>query len=368
MISRVRPYSAWIWLALSLVAIGVVDTVSQRGSHTQPALSANSTAGNGALALQLWLRRIGDRVDTSSSGSDPCASLRPAQDVLLLLQEGADIPSGAQASCLSWAHRGGRIVVATTGSTAVPLLDSQGILVVPAPVGGVNVVQPILLNPPVAQLSGRAGDVVSTGPPFVTAAATASGAALVRLPIGSGDLWVLTAPDLLSNSNLNQADNAALVLNIVPPGARVLVDEYTGPSAAAGSARGDWLGAGVWGIAVIFVFFLLLAYRGLTGIRLGPPVHPLGEMHRPTSEFVLSMAGTLADARKRVDLLRQYQRWLRRGLRERHIDASPTEAGRQLMAEASPMLTDAERLSDAELLQRVQAIVRFGERLEHTRV
>jgi Domain of unknown function (DUF4350) len=368
MMAIIRHYSAWLWLALAMLAIGVVDAVSQRGPQPAPALSANGTAGNGALALHLWLERIGNRVDVSSSDSDPCAALRPGPDVLLVLRDGADIPAGAQASCLSWARRGGRIVVATTGSTAVPLLDSLGIRVVPAPVGNVSIVQPVLLSPPVTELSGQAGAVVSTGPPFVTAAATGSGAAIVRVPVGSGDLWLLTAPELLSNQNLNQADNAALVLNLVPPGGRVLLEQYAGPSAAAGSARGDWLGAGVWGLAVIFVFFLLLAYRGLTGIRLGPAVRPLAETHRPASEFVFSMAGTLADARKRVDLLRQYQSWLRRSLRERHVDSSPTEAGRLLMAEASPMLTDTERLSDTELLKRVQAMVRFGERLERTRV
>jgi hypothetical protein len=258
--------------------------------------------------------------------------------------------------------------VATSGSTAVPFLDSLGITLAPAQSEDVRVVQPVLRSPPVTNLASQADEVVSNGPPFVTAASTSSGPALARFSIGRGDIWVLTALDLLSNDQLNQADNAALVLNLIPAGGKVVMEEYTGSSAAAGGARQDWLGASVWGLAAIFVFFLLLAYRGLTGVRLGPAVRPLPDTHRPASEFVISMAGTLADARKRSDLLALYQGWLRRGLRERHIDASSTESARRLLDEATSLLDEPEGLNDAELLKQVQSIVLFSQRLERIRV
>jgi hypothetical protein len=281
---------------------------------------------------------------------------------------GADIPDAQLTDCLAALRGGATLLLLSDGSTGAPLLERLGIQIAPVGAEGVAVVEPLLLRPPVAQVDATAASEISAAPPGAVALSGASGAVLERFAVGRGALWVDTAPAMFSNASLSSADNARAMANLLPPHAHVWFEEYVGGSTAIASAKANWLSDSVWGVAAIFAFFVLLAYRGLTGVRLGPPSTPLRETRRPATEFVTSMAGTLRDARAGDDLLRFYRRRLERAVRERNIDAHPSDAARELSAEVHAVLDGAAPVSESELLARVRAIADYQDRLEKTSV
>lgn len=366
--SFAEPYRAWLWLAGALLVIGVVDFAAGHSRSAPRPLTASSSADDGGLALLLWLSKTGHTVSTSQSISAPCALPAGRRGALLLVKEGADIPPSRLSHCILWMRRGGTVLVASDGTTAVPLMERLGIHLAPVSSETVQVVQPILLRPPVGELAGKTSAVVASGPPAVVVASSADGPVLLRYRVGRGEMWLLTAPQLIENAYLSQADNIGLVANIVPKGMNVRVEEYSGQSVALGSARHDWISGSTWGVAAILAFLIFLLYRGLTGVRLGPAVSPLPEGRRPASEFVVSMANTLCAARKRADVFALYQDALRRSVREMNIESATSDAGRRLAQQAEQYLQHQEPVTDSVLVRKVQDIVRFGEELERTRV
>jgi hypothetical protein len=368
MMSFIRVNSAWIWLTSALIAIALVQVAATGSRSTQPSLDARSTSSDGGLALSIFLRHLGANPTVVSNSRNPCDRLAPHRDVLFLGMAGADMPPHSVAPCLAWVRDGGTTLVVSDGSTAVPFLDRLGIRISPVSADSVVVVQPVLLHPPVTSLSGAASAAISASPPGVVAASTSSGPSVEVFPHGAGRIWVATAPALFQNSGLANGDNAALLANLVPANAHVLIEQYTGSSAESGAARGAWLSDSVWGVVAIFVFLMLLVYRGLTGIRLGPPVRTVSDDYRPASEYVRSLAATLRHAGKHRDILARYSRWLERLMRERHLDSIPTDAAQKLVAEGNQLTVASDRLSDAELLEHVRRIVQFEEHLERTRV
>lgn len=365
--ATLRANRSWFLLAGALLAIAVLN--SARASQTPPPpLAATSAAPRGGLALSLWLRKLGHAVRVLDSSQPPCSGLRPRRDVLLLLMPGADIPSDSLGACLAWIQRGGTVVLATDGTSGVQLLHWIGLAISPTQPAPVQVVEPVLRRPPVRALVGLSDAVISSGPPALVVAGSRAGTVLARYREGAGSVWVLTAPWLLDNKRLRLGDNAALALNFVPPGARVVFEQYAGESAGPGPAGQNWLASTVWGVALTFAALVFLLYRWLTGLRLGPPVRPLPEDHRPATEYVLSMAGVLKSTRKRAEIASRYNAWLRRSLRARHVEDEPWRAGGALTARAASLVDPVKVESDAALLAYVREVVEVEERLEETRV
>ena len=227
----------------------------------------------------------------------------------------------------------------------------------------IRVVQPLLQAPPVLSLDGGATAYASVSRASI-AARVGDSPALSHLRVGAGDVWLLTAPYLLDNESLNHADNWKLLLNLVGlPGRTVIFDEYAGAASAGGGAAADWFGGSSWGAMALVLVVILVLYRWMSGIRLGPAVVPLADNHRPLTEYVVSLGGLLRRGRKRKDVLETYQRQLSRELVDRFGVESPDALPRDVRDPVEPLLQTPQRLDDAELVRRAEEIVKIQQDL-----
>ena len=111
-------------------------------------------------------------------------------------------------------------------------------------------------------------------PRFLTRASSENGPAVATMTRGKGRVHIVTGPYPLSNAGLPEADNLALVQNLLaglPRGARIGFDEYH---------HGYGLGANIadlalrspWGWALFYLAGLTLVAFFLGGRRFGRPL------------------------------------------------------------------------------------------------
>lgn len=352
--SLLRRHTAWVWLAVLLFVVAALSVISSTSSASNAPLALDSASPNGALALRLWLERIGYSVQSQDSFGTP-----PDARTLLILEPQRE-PSASEIAALhQWTRSAGRLVIIS--DSAQRLLVAFGLAPAAASPAPIRVTQPLLLSPETTHLSARSGTVSRSRDQAGTAAATASGAVLTRREAGPGEVWELTAPGLLDNQHVAQAQNRRLVLNLVGVPGPVLVDQ-PGPGNAGGAT--DWLSGTAWGIAVIFGLAVVVLFRFLGGWRLGPPIVPFSERRRPMVEYVLSLAVLLRQAQQRADVLAVYQRELRDRLRHRFGTDLPDELPRDLAQTVRPLLERHSSLSEDALIEQAEAIVRCEEALK----
>jgi hypothetical protein len=355
--------SSWTWLVAGLILVGLISLIGAGRSNASSTLDASSAKPDGGLALRLWLERIGYHVSVGNGRPD-LGSLAPGATVALLAA-GADVGSRDVGALIAWVRRGGHILLATDGSTGGTLLDRLGVTATAATGNRIRVDEPLLLNPPVATLSGAASVALQGQPSDVEVAAEPAGSALLLRRLGGGSIWLLSAPKLLDNSHLALADNRRLALNLAGPrGSPLLFDQYRPPTGgAAGTSAGAWLTNTAWGVALLFLVAVLLLYRWLAGRRLGPAVVPLRLQFRPATEYVVSLAGLLRRGRQRQDVLAIYQASLRRIVRRRYGEIESAGIDRSRQDTVRALLQEPATLSESELVRLAQAIVREEERL-----
>jgi|SRR5947209_12139508 len=361
---RTRPLlrSSWTWLTAGILLVSVISLIGAGGSDP-PALDAGSARPDGALALRLWLERIGYQVDVAGSRPD-VASLTPSGTVALLAG-GSDVERGDVSPLLHWVRGGGHVVVASSGSTAGNLLDRLGIGIFGAATQTVRVDQPLLLAPPVAALDGATTAVVQGAATDVEVASGPDGAVLLLRRLGRGAIWVLSAPALLDNSHIALAGNRRLALNLSGPrGTSVLLDQYRVPAPAS---TGNWFTSTAWGVALSFLIAVLVLFRWLGGWRLGPAVTPMRFQFRPATEYIVSLAGLLRRGRRRQDVLAMYQSSLRRLIRRRYGDLGDARIDRAHRETLTSLLQPPPPLSESDLVRRAAAIVQEEERIRGER-
>lgn len=355
---RGRQILNWVWLIIALFIVGVVQ-VAGNVSHAPPPLDPMSARPNGALALNLWLQRVGYRVHNVVSPSITSASWQ-SQDTLMLLAPEADPAPAVRRSLARWVQHGGRLAIIVDGSAAPGLLSTFGFSVRAVPAAPVHVVQPLLAAPPVYRLTGQANFVLTSAPEGIEVAGTARGPIVMLERLGHGAVWVVSSATLLANRGIARAGNRSLALNLAgAPGSRVGLAVITPPVPPSPPASTNWLTDTSWGMVVLFGILVTVLYRGLAGRRLGPPIEPPATSFRPAVEYALSMASLLRRGQKRTQALLPYQRSLRRLLQQHGIAAAPPEM--EAILEANNTLTER------DLISRATAIVEYEEELRRQR-
>lgn len=345
----------WLWLTIALIAVGAVQIVGSTGHTALPPLDPGSAQPNGSLALALWLRHVGYRVQTVTSPTISSAWWQ-SRDTLMLLAPQVDPAPTARRSLAGWVRRGGRLVLLVDSAATPRLLSTFGFSVERAPRAPIHVVQPLLVAPQVDRLAGRASAVLSSGAGGIAVAGTDYGSVVILDHVGRGLVWVVSSPGLLANDQIGRAGNRALALNLAgPPGSRVDLAVIT-PPVSSQPASSNWLTDTAWGVAVLFGIVVALLYRGLAGRRLGPAIEPPATTFRPAVEYALSIAGLLRRGRKRTQALLPYQRSLRRLLEQRGIQVVP--------AHMEALLETRDNVTERELIARAAAIVGYEEELE----
>jgi hypothetical protein len=224
----------------------------------------------------------------------------------------------------------------------------------------VRLLQPLLLSPPTARVSGDASAAVQGTDDDVQVAGVGSDSVLLLRRLGRGTIWALSDPALLDNAHIAAAGNRELALNLAGHrGSSILFDQFTPPAAAV--STGNWLTSTAWGVALLFLIAVLVLYRWLAGWRLGPAVTPLRLQYRPAAEYVVSLAGLLRRGRSRAEVLGIYQESLRRLLRRRYGEIEGAPFGPTRLGELEALLRPGGSPSENELVRRAAAIVEVEE-------
>ena len=310
----------------AFVALVIVSAiiVSRQEPPAFP-LSVRNDRQYGAMALRLWLERSGYQVrETNSSASD-----LDDIDVLFKLSDYSwDMPSEDVSgdNLREWVEAGNTLIVAgtpfalndflTTFDISLgfyPNIQTQTIFISAAPtLVAPPVYETVLISPFPIETERR--DVVPhlftyDGQPV-----------LVSFPQGAGVVWVSGSTYPFTNVGIQQADNGALIANMlasVPSGATIGFDErlfYQGPN-----TFNDWLFGTAPGWGIVLAVVMTMVYLFLRGRRFGAPIPlPENRLRREPVEYIQAMATLFRRTGQREAMMQHYQGQLRRRLSERY--------------------------------------------------
>ncbi len=195
--------------------------------------------------------------------------------------------------------------------------------------------------------------------------------ALIRIPVGQGEVFNVPSTELILNRNIDRFDNLRFAYQVITssskgensPWSKILFDEFHHGFVEPGSGDAKHRSNALWLFVALFVAILVLAALS-RAIRFGPP---LPEAPRPpagTAELAKAL-GLLAYQRQTVSMLPQYLTSWRTRLEKKYqvsarIDAqqlSEQLKTRGLISEEErPLLTQAlEKLSQPAELDQFSA-------------
>jgi hypothetical protein len=338
MIGLLRRHLAAVTLALLLLAGAIAGQAAadrDQASKGGPALVSTDAGQRGALALALWLQRQGYRVDRPANGGQSPGDQVGIYFVLHPLRRVA--PEDARA-IVDWTRRGGTLVYAPSyvtegGPSAFQPGDGLDTQVNLAPTigrvgeapGEVAPAFPFFSAPPVARFVASADTFLNPTDaawiPLVEVDRFGQRRVLIAFRrYGAGQAIAIGSDAYLSNGHLGDADNAALILNMLArAGARrvALFDEYHHELVAQTDlitvAR-----ATPWGWAIAYAAATCLGFAFWSGRRFGPPIPRAVQSGRSTGDYVTAFAGLLqrgaAKGSATAWAQAQYSRLIRREL------------------------------------------------------
>ena len=284
-----RGWGLGLVVVLGLLAVGLLAGQPRRSG---PPLDPRSTDPDGTRALVLVLDQLGATVDLDRRV--PAAG----DQVTLVLHD--DLSSAERTELLDWVTAGGTLVVADPTSSLHPgRLDGPPVDGPLAPgactVDVLDGIGPIDPGAPTRLFAAPAG---------VPACYARDGRAFaVVTPLGSGTVVALAGPEVFTNAQLDQADNAVLAGVLLAPqdGTRVLLAERARPGAAGGDeSLAELVPDRVWaGLAQLLVAFVVLV--AALGRRLGRPVTEAQPVELPGSGLVEGVGHLMERAGHRDD-------------------------------------------------------------------
>ena len=355
---------AGLFLALILfVAFGPGRRPEQAGPSGP---TTHSSEGDGALALYNWTRAMGydaRRLEYRAF------ELGETDAALVILNPSREVKRAEARATLDWVERGGTLILADDTSALFgagnALLDELAIdtavYTAATRLERVEPAQPALDQPPVGAAPVVAERVLVPRVDDYVALLGQPGALIVAgVKRGSGYIYLSAATRPFTNDGLRDAENAALVLNMlrrVPAGGRVQFDEYHHGYFTPPSTTRTLLGS-PWGWAAAYGALALALYLALSGRRFGRPV-PLKEeiARRSSAEYVESMADLFQRGGKRAYILSHYHAAFKRRL-ARPAGVNPQLPDEQFVRE----LARARELDEPALLALLARL--RGERLD----
>jgi uncharacterized protein DUF4350 len=315
--ARMSPAARAVLVAIALVVVVVVglsllDSATRGASSSGPTSSSLSTSRSGTAAYAELLARSGHDV-THQRGRLADARLDPSTTLVLL--DPGEIDRADLDNVRGFVFRGGHLVAGGTRPEWMLELAPEDL-----PGWTPHGARTVAITAP----DGTALRVVTDG----------SGSwveprgrrALTFTPgAGNGRAVLLADSSPLQNRLLDQADNAAFGLTLVPSGGRVVFAEgvhgYSGATGLAAIPRR-------WKLALVVVALAALLAMVASGRRLGPPEDDDRELPPPRRAYVDALANTLARTRRPADALAPLQRDLRARVAQRAglpDDASPDD-------------------------------------------
>ena len=277
------PRRAWLLIAVGAVLVFgtiLLQLVTPASNATSlPRGTTLSAAPKGSLALSQWLEAEGygvERVREFPFTGDTLAAL------FVITPSIKEITKDNAADIVGFVERGGTLFLVTDGDDGTETLQRALDLFVAQGKPGTGATatpnDATLARPPVTTIALKSEASVQPNtqadPRFLPRATSENGAVVATIERGNGRVHVVTAPYALSNAGLPDADNLALVQNLLaglPRGARIGFDEYH---------HGYGLGANIadlalrspWGWALFYLAGLTLVAFILSGRRFGRPL------------------------------------------------------------------------------------------------
>jgi hypothetical protein len=308
-------------LMLGLLSLLVRDTTPDDDSG--PALRASSNRPRGARALMIWLTELGYRPRTIAYRA---FDVDPSTRALFVLRPTYVFADHEIEQIGRWVERGGVLLIVDDGDNALLNYFDAGV----QRRGSVAVqtatpLQPLFLNPPVETVTVSRASTISTRDPTWIPVLGIDGSneqpvAAMR-SVGNGRVYVIADPYPVSNAGIGEADNAAVILNILaglPRGSVIAFDEYHQGLTEHGtlSAR---LVREPWGWAIIYAAALIFLYLALSGRRFGRAATPAPiATLRSRAEYVATISGLLRRGQHLGWLRQQYASQVKRSLGSRY--------------------------------------------------
>jgi hypothetical protein len=357
-------------LGASILAVLIVLTVvvtSLGSSYAQPALVSTSSQPDGALALKLWIARIGITIDEAR----PANFEIPKTTALMFVLQPDLVTVTEFHTITEWVSGGGSLIAAGDGAGFISLARQFGFTLQPAenPSDQILPEVPLLTSPPVRRPAPLQATLVfqSDKKDFVTLAAENGEPVIVMFGVGKGRVVLGSTAYPFTNKGLKEAGNPEMVLNLVAAahGATpAWFDEWHHGLRTGVQVVGpeNWLRYTPGGNALLFVVAVIFLALLLQGRSFGRPVPVKRTSKRRGSlEHLTAIANLNRRAGHRSAILDHYRLQVRRHLGQRYrLDpATPDEQFINTLARYNPNL-DTENLRD--LLKRLsQPIPREAE-------
>lgn len=280
-----KRLSRRVWLLIAVGGALIVGTILLQlitpvsNASTLPRGTTLSAAPRGSLALSQWLEAEGygiERERVFPFTGDGLAAL------FVIVPEIKSVSTDDAADIAHFVERGGTLVLVTDGTDSTGnLLSALDLSIAQAKPGtGATAIPdgPTLARPPVAMIALRSGATVrpenQADPRFLSRATSENGTVVATMAHGKGQVQIVAGPYPLSNAGLPEADNLALVQNLLaglPAGARIGFDEYH-HGYGLGSNIADLALRSPWGWALLYLAGLTLIALILGGRRFGRPL------------------------------------------------------------------------------------------------
>jgi hypothetical protein len=299
-------------IALLVVGAIIAQVASEQDQSKRPGPSLVSTdaGSNGTLALVLWLEQLGYRIDRpSSDGAAPTDTVR----YYFVLRPVQRVSDDDARSIVEWVRRGGTLVYApslVTEGGVTPFAAGDGLDrrldLIPAPLSFGE--DRRTLAPSFPFFSAPTAPTFSVTPnvalhptaadwlPLIEVDQSGRRQVLVaRRRYGAGQAIAIGSDDFLANAHLGDAENSALVLNVLARGAEprvAMFDEFHHgeelPPDLIVAAR-----ASPWGWTFTYVAVLCFGFAVWSGRRFGPPIVRERVLGRSSGDYVSAFAGLL---------------------------------------------------------------------------
>ncbi|MDQ6691834.1 MAG: DUF4350 domain-containing protein [Candidatus Dormibacteraeota bacterium] len=335
----------WAVLGGLVVLIALLSLLrGPAGAGDSPEHRADSDAANGTSALRLYAESLGHPTGTVEGDFT-----LPASPALLFVFTPSQSHgfSGAEAQQVaSWVTSGGILVYAAEQSE--PQLDTQFGLRRSAARAAANGAASQTASAPgpifggVKQVSGGdpAQRLVPSPAQVPLFRNRLNEVVALRTAIGQGMVVALTDPLFLCNGYLGQPDNgrfAADLFALVPPGGRVLFDEFHHGAVAAASPEIAWMMT-PWGAALVWAVIVLFAGIALRARAFGPRLSLGSTRDRSSAEYAEAIGRLLHRTGARAVTLETLVQATRRAVADRIGvgTAVPAEAFRDVVARRAP--------------------------------
>jgi hypothetical protein len=312
-----------------LIVVGLVVAASQRDRRGGPPLDPRSTAPDGTRALVLLAERYGVDVELRDGGATP------APGVALVLDDQLARPH--REALLDWARDGGTVVVADPSSTLAPAIA-----------GGLRIAATTARRTCpagfAAQVVEGAAVTFEVGPGADSCFGDGRTAVVVADRVGRGRVVAVGGAGPFTNAELDRADNAALLLELLGAGeGRPATVTVVGASPVGEGDDGLWALVPT-GVRLAFVQGLVALglFVWASARRLGQPVPEPKLRELPGSALTAALGELYHRGHQRDAAAAHLRRRLHRAGGAALVTVDAIDGGPAGPAAGAPVSSDAE--------------------------